>query len=192
MVLKQKKKKSDNEKANMFDKLKVLICCLLFFKPRMRPVDLFLDRKRWLSCPHTLSERGKLSCLWCISTMNPRQNTGPTDELLPQLVSLPEIVSSEDEGVDDAEHGGHVWGVFCGLQLIHDHTEAVVLHLHVLEDMVKWVQPHASGPCVFPLIYRPTWNPLGGAIDTLILQGWSYPVCSCCRLFKPSCSFVTL
>lgn len=61
----------------------------------------------------------------------------PTDELLPQLVSLPEVVYSEDEGVDDAEHSCHVRRVFGGLQLIHDHAEAILLHLHVLEGTLK-------------------------------------------------------
>lgn len=61
----------------------------------------------------------------------------PTDKLLPQLVSLPEIVNPEDEGIDDAEHCGHVRGVFGGLQLMHDHTEAILLHLHVLEGTLK-------------------------------------------------------
>lgn len=80
---------------------------------------------------------------------NPRQHPEPTDELLPQLVSLPEVVHAEDEGVDDAEHGGRVRGVLRGLQLVHDHAEAVLLHLHVLEATGKKVQPHASRPVLF-------------------------------------------
>lgn len=55
-----------------------------------------------------------------------------TDELLPHLISLPQILRSEDQRVDDAEQRDHVRDVVGGLQLVHDHAEAVLLRLHTL------------------------------------------------------------
>lgn len=106
----------------------------------MRPGDLFLDRPTdiaALSCIHPAKEGNTLACDVHLCLIDPRKNTEPTDELLPQLVSLPQVVYSEDEGVDDAEHSGHVRGVFGSLQLVHDHAEAILLHLHDLEGTLK-------------------------------------------------------
>lgn len=55
-----------------------------------------------------------------------------TDELLPHLVSLSQILRAEDQRVDDAEECDHVRDVVGGLQLVHDHAEAVLLRLHAL------------------------------------------------------------
>ena len=56
----------------------------------------------------------------------------PTDKLLPHPISLPEVIRPEDDGVDDTEERDHVRDVICGLQLVHDHAEAILLHLHAL------------------------------------------------------------
>lgn len=57
----------------------------------------------------------------------------PTYKLLPHSISLSEVICPEDEGVDDTEERDHVRDVICGLQLVHDHTEAILLRLHALE-----------------------------------------------------------
>lgn len=59
-------------------------------------------------------------------------NGEPTNELPPHLISLPEVISPEDEGVDDAEERDHVRDVIAFLQLVHDHAEAILLRLHPL------------------------------------------------------------
>ncbi|TNN87183.1 hypothetical protein EYF80_002385 [Liparis tanakae] len=51
-----------------------------------------------------------------------------------------QVISPEDEGVDDTEQCNHVRDVICGLQLIHDHTEAILLRLHSLKGKSKSVQ----------------------------------------------------
>lgn len=66
-----------------------------------------------------------------------QQNWGRTDELLSHLISLSEVICPEDEGVDDTEECDHVGDVVCGLQLIHDHTEAILLRLHTLEGEIR-------------------------------------------------------
>lgn len=55
-----------------------------------------------------------------------------TDELLAHFVSLPKVISAEDEGVDHTEESHHVGDVIRTFQLIHDHTEAVLLGLNAL------------------------------------------------------------
>lgn len=68
--------------------------------------------------------------------LEPKQkqlNRFPTNELFSHLVSLPEVICAEDERVDDAEERDHVGDVVCGLQLVHDHAKAILLHLHTLE-----------------------------------------------------------
>lgn len=57
-----------------------------------------------------------------------------TDKLLAHLISLSQVICPKDDGVDDTEEGDHVGHVVCGLQLVHDHTEAIQLGLHTLRD----------------------------------------------------------
>ena len=58
----------------------------------------------------------------------------PTDKLLAHLIPLTEVVCAKDEGVYNAEESDHVGDVVCGLQLVHDHTEPILLGLHTLSD----------------------------------------------------------
>lgn len=60
-------------------------------------------------------------------------NREPTNKLFPHFVSLPEVIHPEDEGVDDTEECDHVRDIICGLQLVHDHTEPILLCLHTLK-----------------------------------------------------------
>lgn len=55
-----------------------------------------------------------------------------TDKLLAHLISLSQVICPKDDGVDDTEEGDHVGHIVCGLQLVHDHTEAILLGLHTL------------------------------------------------------------
>lgn len=69
--------------------------------------------------------------------VNQHPKLEPTNKLLSHLISLPEVICPEDEGVDDAEHRDHVRDVICGLQLVHDDAEAVLLCLHTLREELK-------------------------------------------------------
>lgn len=74
---------------------------------------------------------------------NQHPNIEHTNKLLSHLISLPEVICPEDEGVDDAEHRDHVRDVICGLQLVHDDAEAVLLCLHTLrEELIVSAKSH--------------------------------------------------
>lgn len=128
----------------------------------MRPLDLFLDRPGdrdicnrapadgLLSPPlHPLSaQRGNaVYHLTHDVTLDSRLTAKPlsrepTDKLLPHLISLPEVICPEDEGVDDTEERNHVRDVVSGLQLVHDHAEAILLCLHALKGKIKVSASH--------------------------------------------------
>lgn len=71
------------------------------------------------------------------SIVKQKPNRKPTNKLLPHSISLPEVIRPEDESVDDAEEGDHIWHVICSLQLVHDGAEAVLLCLHRLKGKLK-------------------------------------------------------
>lgn len=105
------------------------MACFPLSAPSAQRGNLCLPPRR-LTAPHNLG---------LIASQPARAGT-PTDELLPHLVPLPEVVRAEDEGVDDAEERDHVRDVICGLQLVHDDTEAILLRLDALKEKSKSVE----------------------------------------------------
>ena len=55
-----------------------------------------------------------------------------TDELAAKLDPLPQVVHAENEAVDHAHEDDLVCHVVRSVELVHDDTEAVLLHLHAL------------------------------------------------------------
>lgn len=94
-----------------------------------------------------------------------------TNKLLPCLISLPEVIYSKDECVDDTEDCSHVRCVICRLQLVHDHTEAVLLGLRRLKGELRSMK---TGAVATEIDCDSTGflniPPLDGAIGTFIAQ----------------------
>ena len=67
----------------------------------------------------------------------------PTDKLLAHFIPLTEVVGAKDEGVYNAEESDHVRDVVGGLQLVHDHTEPILLDLHTLPDKLKQIPDYS-------------------------------------------------
>lgn len=93
-------------------------------------------------------------------------NRGPTDKLFSHFISLPEVICAEDEGVDDTEESDHVRDVICGLQLVHDHAEAILLLFHDLRRKITvalkaallqslYIDSNTRGQCY--LMYYSDW-----------------------------------
>lgn len=101
--------------------------------------------------------------------VNQHPNIEPTDKLLSHLISLPEVICPEDEGVDDAEHRDHVRDVVRGLQLVHDDTEAVLLCLHTLRGELKVSAKGGGDTCYFRGFKNPSCGPTQeGAVRALL------------------------
>lgn len=72
---------------------------------------------------HFLQTR-TVSVEWCISVC--------TDELLSQSDPLPQVSLSQHDHVDHAHQRHHVRDVICGVKLIHDDAESILLLLETL------------------------------------------------------------
>lgn len=59
-----------------------------------------------------------------------------TDELFASFVPLPQVLYPKDDHVDHTHEDDHVRNVVSRMQLIHDDTEAVLLHIHTLSETV--------------------------------------------------------